>query len=562
MIGESGSADIPLQPMTSGGDVTICVTHPQRVPYIEVIPAAAMEGAYIAFNDVQCEQSLVSGAYVAPTVSLKNVGIETANNINVVLSTESEYIELLSTTTTIPAIAPDEVYQIANAFDFNTAVNIPNHTSVRFFLTCTSGDNVWESKFDLIFSAPEFAIANISNTDLTPGGNGTITFDITNNGGADAENCILEVYSSSNDLMLSSNTFEINTIESGATVNIPVELTVNSNVEIGSTYEISYLLTSGHYSVAGSYIVTVGNIVESFETGDFSMYEWTFGGSTNWVVVSNEAHSGTYSAQSGTISHSQQTDLVLTIDILADGEVSFYKKVSSENNWDYLRFYIDNVQKGEWSGDAAWSQETYPVTTGTHTFKWSYQKDGSASSGSDCAWIDDIQFPPTSVTLALDPVIDLAATENDHVVTLTWTAPEGASAYLIRRNGVEVGNQANTSFTDIVASDGIYTYSVLATNGNGNYSTPEFVTISVGTVGVEESDIENVSIYPNPANNILFVNGTTEFNYEMYNGMGQKVAHGQANGNAQINVSGMNKGVYFLRLTSGTQMRIEKVVVE
>ena len=46
------------------------------------------------------------------------------------------------------------------------------------------------------------------------------------------------------------------------------------------------------------------------------------------------------------------------------------------------------------------------------------------------------------------------------------------------------------------------------------------------------------------------------------NGMGQKVANGTVTGNAQISVSGMTKGVYVLRLTSGTQVRMEKVVVE
>ena len=44
--------------------------------------------------------------------------------------------------------------------------------------------------------------------------------------------------------------------------------------------------------------------------------------------------------------------------------------------------------------------------------------------------------------------------------------------------------------------------------------------------------------------------------------MGQKMAFGNANGNTQISVNGMAKGVYFLRLTSGTQVRVEKVVVE
>ena len=561
MIGESGSADIAITPITSGGDVTICVTHPQRIPYINVIPAAAMDGAYIAFNDVQCEQPLITGAYVAPTVSLKNVGVETANNINVVLSTESEYIELLSTTTTIPAIAPDEIYGIAGAFDFNVDVNIPNNTKVRFFLTCTSGDDVWENKFDLTFGAPDFAMTNISNDELTPGGSSTINFNITNVGGANAENAIFEVYSSSSDITLASNSFEVNTIGTGESIDIPVGITVNSSVEIGSTYEINYLMTSGHYSMAGSYIVTVGNILEGFETGDFSMYEWQFGGSREWTIVSGEANSGNYCAKSGSISSSQQTDLILTTDVLANGEVSFYKKVSSESGYDKLYFYIDNVEKGNWSGEVAWSQETYPVTTGTHTFKWSYQKDYSVSSGSDCAWVDDIQFPPTSVTLSLDPVIDLMATENDHIVNLTWTAPEGATQFIICRNGVEVGNQASTTFTDIVAEDGIYSYTVIASDGNGHFSAPESVAVNVGTVGVEENQLDNMSIYPNPTNNILNLKYNAEFNYTMYNNMGQVVANGNANGNAQINVSDMTKGVYFLHITTGTEVRVEKIVV-
>ena len=562
MIGESGTADIAISPITSGGDVTICVTHPQRIPYTNVIPAAAMEGAYVAIDNVECEQPLVTGAYVVPTVSLKNVGIETAENINVVLSTESEYVELVGTTATVPSLAPDQVYPIADAFSFNTDVNIPNNTKVRFFVTCTAGDDTWEGRFDLTFGAPEFAVTNISNTELTPGGNGTITFDIANNGGADAENAVLEVYTSSNDLTLTANSFDLGNIATGTSLTFPVDVTVNSGVEIGSTYEVNYLVTAGHYSTSGSYIITVGNIMETFETGDFTLYDWQFSGSTNWTIVNEGAYAGTYCAQSGSISHSQQTDLILTIDILADGEISFYRKVSSENNWDWLRFYIDNVQKGEWSGDAAWNQEAYPVTTGTHTFKWSYQKDGSVSNGSDCAWVDNIQFPPTNVILSLNPVIDLQANVNGNDVNLTWNAPEGATAYLIYRNGEEVGNQASTSFMDIV-NDGVYSYSVVATDGNGRYSAPEYVSVSVGTVGVEENTLESVSIYPNPVNSMLTIDGgNAEYSYALYNGMGQIVANGNAQGIEHVNVSDMAKGVYFLRLTTGTQVRVEKVVVE
>ena len=562
MIGESGSADIQIQPITSGGDVTICVTHPQYVPYVTTIPAASLDGAYIAFDNVQCEQQLVSGAYVSPSVTLKNVGVETANNINVELSTDSEYIDFISNTAIVPSIAPDATYNIADAFAFNVDVEIPNDTRVRFVVTCTSGDDVWESNFVLTFGAPEFAVANISNTELTPGGNGTVTFNVTNIGGANAENCVFEVYSSSDDLLLENNTFEINSIGINENISLPVGLTVGSNVELGSTYELSYLMTCGHYSVQGNYIITVGNIVEGFETGDFSMYDWQFGGNANWTIVSDEANSGTYSVKSDSITDNQQSDLTLTIDILADGEISFYKKVSSESNWDKLYFYIDNQEKGNWSGDQPWLQVSYPITVGTHTIKWSYAKDYSQSSGSDCAWIDDIQFPPTSITLALDPITDLNAIVDENNVSLSWTGSEGATSYVVRRNGQEIATLSDTSYEDNV-EDGVYTYSVIATNGNGLYSTPEYITVNVGTVSVEESALESVSIYPNPVSSTLFVNcGNAEFSYEMFNGMGQKVANGTVSGNAQISVNGMNKGVYFLRLTSGTQVRMEKVVVE
>jgi len=51
------------------------------------------------------------------------------------------------------------------------------------------------------------------------------------------------------------------------------------------------------------------------------------------------------------------------------------------------------VKKDEWSGTQNWAQVSFPVTAGTRTFKWTYSKDGSLSSGSDTAWIDDIEYP-------------------------------------------------------------------------------------------------------------------------------------------------------------------------
>jgi hypothetical protein len=65
----------------------------------------------------------------------------------------------------------------------------------------------------------------------------------------------------------------------------------------------------------------------------------------------------------------------------------------------------------------AWTQATYPVTVGSHTFKWSYTKDISVNSGSDCAWIDEVVFPPIAVPVSA--VIPTVATTSATNVTQT-----------------------------------------------------------------------------------------------------------------------------------------------
>ena len=73
--------------------------------------------------------------------------------------------------------------------------------------------------------------------------------------------------------------------------------------------------------------------------------------------------------------------------------LSFYYKVSSEENYDKLIFKIDGQTKGEWSGNISWTRAAYPVNPGVHTYQWTYSKDYYGSSGHDCAYIDYISFP-------------------------------------------------------------------------------------------------------------------------------------------------------------------------
>ena len=85
--------------------------------------------------------------------------------------------------------------------------------------------------------------------------------------------------------------------------------------------------------------------------------------------------------------------MYITIDVPVNDQISFYRKVSSEETYDFLKFYIDGTMLEQWSGEVPWSEVSYPVTAGTHTFKWEYSKDISVSSGSDCGFVDYVVFP-------------------------------------------------------------------------------------------------------------------------------------------------------------------------
>ena len=95
-------------------------------------------------------------------------------------------------------------------------------------------------------------------------------------------------------------------------------------------------------------------------------------------------------AESGFISDNQ-TSSIETI-VTGPGSFSFYWKVSSEKNYDFLIFSIDGVSYSQMSGEVDWHKVTYEIAPGDHTLMWSYTKDENKSGGSDAGWLDKVVF--------------------------------------------------------------------------------------------------------------------------------------------------------------------------
>ncbi|MHC4242413.1 MAG: DUF362 domain-containing protein [Planctomycetota bacterium] len=150
--------------------------------------------------------------------------------------------------------------------------------------------------------------------------------------------------------------------------------------------------TTIHKGDVWSFTVSSMHMVEDFETGNFSKFSWRHSGDSNWTISQREKHSGAYSAQAGEINDEQNNTLRLNVECVS-GNITFYYKVSSEPDCDYLSFYVDGIRQDKWSGEKDWVQVSFPVEQGTRIFEWIYSKDSTISGGSDTAWIDDIVFP-------------------------------------------------------------------------------------------------------------------------------------------------------------------------
>lgn len=162
-------------------------------------------------------------------------------------------------------------------------------------------------------------------------------------------------------------------------------------------------------------------VTEDFETGDLTQLSWLTNGDGQWSVTATQPHLGTYAAQAPALLDSESSYLE-TEQYCKEGAVSFWYALETEENSDFLSFYIDGQLRGTWSGAIPYTSNSgtglftagsgasaytassaavpYTVATGWHTFRWVLEKDEAGFSGADTAWIDDIVLP------AADPDAD------------------------------------------------------------------------------------------------------------------------------------------------------------
>lgn len=171
----------------------------------------------------------------------------------------------------------------------------------------------------------------------------------------------------------------------------------------------------------------VGDLSEALDTTS----SFTTGGNVDWFAQAKTSYYGGDAAQSGDISHSQDSWMQTTLD--GPGVARFYWKVSSEANYDFLEFYINGIRQHQISGSVDWQQKTYDIPAGSHTLKWRYAKDESVNFAGDCGWVDKFEWEPSTppagdLSQALDTALSLTTGGNADWFLETTTFYYGGDA--------------------------------------------------------------------------------------------------------------------------------------
>jgi len=481
----SGNVSLTLNsaPQTAF-DYTITATAFNKVTYIGTIQQVPGNGPFMtvsATNYVDANNNVPeyneAGGF---NISFTNIGTATATNVSATLSTSTTGITITDNSESIASIEAAATITRNNAFTFNIANNVVNGTVATFTITMVSGTETWVHEFNITLNAPSLSFGNMSILDpsgnnngrLDPGETVTIQIPLQNLGGAASISGTALLSSSTNGITINGNTFGFSPIAAGGSTNISFSVTASADMVVGTNASFVFAATAGAYVANKNETIAVGLIIEDFESGSFASFPWVMGGSLPWTVVNQGAYAGTYSAKSGAITHSQSTTLEITRVLSTSGQLSFWYKVSSEASYDYLKFYIDGVLQNSpgWAGTIGWTQATYTLAAGTRVLKWEYMKDNIVSSGSDCAWLDNIIFPASTSPSVYNPPQNLVATGQNQLVSLTWQAPVSGTptGYKIFKNGALLTTTTALSYNDSAVVNGsTYTYYLRATYTGG-----------------------------------------------------------------------------------------------
>jgi hypothetical protein len=421
----SGSVVLDM-PGLSNDSCLIVITGQSKIPLIKTVYFRDITSEYVHLTSSDINDDQGNGNGLADygetfflTLKVSNLGLTDAHDLYAKISSTSDWITINNDSVYIGLLLAGSDIVLNDDLDITVTDNVPDMgvATVKLILK----DQVSEKHFtiDICLHAPDLQIISCIMDDTVlgngnhiadPGETYNLVFKVRNQGSSDISGQF-SLSSLQEDITVLEPSVKSGVLKLGEITDIPVMVKLSETVSSGSYISVEAALDCNPYFVNKDYTFRVGQIRESFEAESFNVFPWINISSIPWTITGTSVYEGVVSARSGAISHNGTTSLVIRTLYSTADSIKFYFKVSSETNYDYLAFRINDSEVFRKSGEIPWTKYTVAVAAGLNKMEWIYKKDNSVSQGFDCAWIDMIDFAGTGSVRYIEKDLHVARIE-------------------------------------------------------------------------------------------------------------------------------------------------------
>lgn len=504
----NGNATLTFPALHEGDTYELAASAQNYKTTFVTIHPETQAGARVKITQVEPSQQAAPAAETSITldVMISNNYPEAATNTFITATTESTAITLTDASENAGTVGAYAIDTLWASFALSIG-DVPNNTvaPIQFMVTYLDNgvaDTTYYT-YNLTIVAPEIDFVNATIQEISGNNNSivepgeTISLSITdqNVGGLAATNLasLLSTYYIYSPIVNDSLNF--NTLNNQETCTSSFTIQIGNEVPLGTIipfYHHIYSLDNPTISRMDTVFVIVGTVsaTEDWENNNFTTNDWVNNSTYRWTIVNSGAYAGTYCAKSGNSNRgNSSSDLSLTIQANMDGNISYFRKVSSEEDYDFFKAYLDGELIETLSGTVDWGEFSVPVTAGEHTIRFSYTKDRYVNTGSDCAWVDNISWPTNGIVaphVADVHIVNAQMSPNSSPVagaTITFDAT-------LENRGDTASSTVNltlsTTSTDITLTD--------ATETVTSVSTLNPTILTNAFAGTVNPDLENDAI--------------------------------------------------------------------
>jgi hypothetical protein len=407
--GPSGSVTLDL-PGLSNDSCLVVVTGQNKVPLIKKIYFSDIKNEFInltasSINDEAGNNNGKAdyGESLFLKLTLSNLGLNDANELWATISSNSDLVTIINDSAYIGALAGKSEVVLSDNFGLKIADIVPDlgHITVNLKLKDSKNENNYT--IDICVHAPVLEIRNCilddtetgnSNYSADPGETLKLVFQVNNSGSSNISGQF-RLTSPDETLTILQPSVKSGVLNFGETIDIVVPVKLSESVLSGSNFSILSSLDCSQYLLNKSFTFRVGQLRETFESSSFKIFPWINISSKPWIITESGSYEGNLSARSAIIPpniHNITSTLKIKTEYSTNDSIKFYYKVSSEEDYDFLIFKLNGLEIFRKSGKTEWEKKVFPVPAGLNVMEWMYSKDGSVSMGSDCAWLDMIDF--------------------------------------------------------------------------------------------------------------------------------------------------------------------------